>query len=483
VTEWQTVVGIEIHVELATKSKMFCGCVVNFDSPPNTNVCMVCLGMPGALPVPNETALEWITQIGLALNCSITENTQFARKNYFYADQPKNYQITQAEGPVCVDGFLDIQVEGEEPHRVIIERAHMEEDTGKSTHVGSTGRIDSAEETWMDFNRAGTPLVEIVTTPSIETGPQARAYAQKIRELVMALGVSDVKLEEGSMRFDSNISVNKPGEPLGTKVEVKNMNSFRSLERATDFEIARQIAAIEAGERIVQETRHWDEEKQTSKSMRSKEGSSDYRYFIEPDMVPMVLDAEWVARAQAALPELPDAQQARYEALGLDQQAASVIVGLESAYSSILEAAIGAGADARLVSNWLTQDVTAWARSEERTLDSTPLTGSALAELSAMVSDGKLSATAAKKTLAAVLEGQGSPEEVAVAMDLLQMNDLGAIEAVVDQLIADNPDDFERLVGGDGRVNGFFVGQAMRATGGKADPKIVNQILRDRADR
>ncbi len=482
-TEWQTVVGIEIHVELATKSKMFCGCAVNFDSPPNTNVCMVCLGMPGALPVPNETALEWITQIGLALNCSITEDTQFARKNYFYADQPKNYQITQAEGPVCVDGFLDIQVEGEESHRVIIERAHMEEDTGKSTHVGSTGRIHSAEETLMDFNRAGTPLVEIVTTPSIKTGPQARAYAQKIRELVMALGVSDVKLEEGSMRFDSNISVNKPGEPLGTKVEVKNMNSFRSLERATDFEIARQIAAIEAGERIVQETRHWDEEKQTSKSMRSKEGSSDYRYFIEPDMVPMVLGAEWVAKAQAALPELPDAQQARYEALGLDQQAASVIVGLESAYSSILEGAIDAGADARLVSNWLTQDVTAWARSEERALDSTPLTGSALAELSAMVSDGKLSATAAKKTLAAVLEGEGSPEEVAVAMDLLQMSDLGAIEAVVDKLIADNPDDFERLVGGDGRVNGFFVGQAMRATGGKADPKIVNQILRDRADQ
>lgn len=480
---WEAVVGIEIHVELATNSKMFCGCAVNFDSPPNTNVCMVCLGMPGALPVPNQTALEWITQIGLALNCSITENTLFARKNYFYADQPKNYQITQAEGPVCVEGFLDIQVEGEEPHRVMIERAHMEEDTGKSTHVGSTGRIHSAEETWMDFNRAGTPLVEIVTTPSIHNGVQARAYAQKIRELVMALGVSDVKLEEGSMRFDSNISVNRPGEEFGTKVEVKNMNSFRSLERATDFEIARQIAANEAGERIVQETRHWDEEKQTSKSMRSKEGSSDYRYFTEPDMVPMVLDAEWVAKAQAALPELPDAQQARYEALGLDKQAASVIVGLEEAYGSALEGAIDAGADARLVSNWLTQDVTAWARSEERALESTSLTGGALAELSAMVSDGKLSATAAKKTLTGVLEGEGSPEEVATAMDLLQMSDFGAIETVVDQLIADNPDDFERLVGGDGRVTGFFVGQAMRATGGKADPKVVNQILRDRASQ
>ena len=480
-SNWESVIGIEIHIELSTKSKMFCGCAVNFDSPPNTNVCMVCLGMPGALPVPNQQALEWISQIGLALNCKITENTTFARKNYFYADQPKNYQISQAEGPVAVGGHLDIQVDGEEPHRVFIERAHMEEDTGKSTHVGSTGRIDSAEETLMDFNRAGTPLVEIVTTPSIKTGAQARVYAQKIREMVLALGVSDVKLEEGSMRFDSNISVNRPGEELGTKVEVKNMNSFRSLERATDFEIARQIAALEAGERLVQETRHWNEETQQSKSMRSKEGSSDYRYFTEPDMVPMVLDSEWVGRAQAALPELPHERQARYEELGLDAHAASVIVGLEPAYGLVLEEAVGAKADVRLVGNWLTQDVTAWARSEERTLDSSYLTGTGLAKLAEMVSGGKLSATAAKKTLAGVLEGEGTPGEVATARDLIQMDDLGAIEAVVDGLIAEHPDDFARLVAGDGRVTGFFVGQAMRATGGKADPKVVNQILRDRA--
>ena len=314
---WEPVIGLETHVELSTASKMFCSCPTTFDAEPNTNTCPVCLGLPGALPVPNREAINRIMKIGFALNCSITQHSLFHRKNYFYADLPKNYQISQFDLPVCVGGFVD--VEGDDPGRVGIERVHQEEDTGKSVHIGGDGRITSAEYSLLDFNRSGVPLVEIVTNPDLRSAAQARAYGQQLWTIIDSLDVSDAKLEEGSIRFDANISVRlSPDAPLGTKVEVKNMNSFRSMERAIAFEIPRQIAELESGGSILMETRHWDEEAGVTRSGRPKEGSSDYRYFTEPDLVPLDLDEAWQARIRATLPELPAARRARYVALGLD---------------------------------------------------------------------------------------------------------------------------------------------------------------------
>lgn len=478
---WETTIGIEVHVELMTESKMFCGCVVDFDAPPNTNICPVCLALPGALPVPNRQVLEWITAIGLALNCEITPHSVFSRKNYFYADLPKNYQISQFDLPVCHDGWLDIEVDGES-HRVRIERAHQEEDTGKSIHVGEAGRIHTATETHVDINRAGVPLVEVVSRPDIHSGAQARAYAQSLRSVVLALGVSDAKLEEGSMRFDANISVRREGEPeLGTKVEIKNMNSFRSLERACDFEATRQVGILESGGTIVQETRHWDEADGRTHSMRVKEGSSDYRYFTEPDLLPMQFDDAWVDPIRASLPELPAARAERYASLGVDAHSAGLLVGAEEAFGAVFEAAVEGGVAAKQAANWLLQDVTAWLRKEDAALADTPLTGAHLGELAGLVGDGKLSSNGATAVIEGVLAGEGGPGEVAGARDLIQISDSGALEAAVDEAIASNPDEFARYVGGEQRLTGFFVGQVMKATRGKADPKQVGEILRSRA--
>ncbi|MGC2240558.1 MAG: Asp-tRNA(Asn)/Glu-tRNA(Gln) amidotransferase subunit GatB, partial [Acidimicrobiia bacterium] len=315
---WEPVIGIEVHVELMTDSKMFCGCAVEFGAEPNTNVCPTCLGLPGALPVPNREAIESIMKIGLALNCSVSERSVFHRKNYFYADLPKNYQISQFDIPVCHDGHLEVEVDGT-VSRVGIERAHMEEDTGKSTHLGAGGRIHSAEATLLDFNRSGVPLVEIVSRPDIRSAAEARAYAQELRSVVAELGVSDARLEEGSIRFDANISIRPQGESeLGTKVEIKNMNSFRSLEQAIDYEIRRQVELVDSDGTVIQETRHWDEEAGVTHSMRVKEGSSDYRYFTEPDLVPMVMGESWVKRVAEGLPELPAERRRRYRDQGLD---------------------------------------------------------------------------------------------------------------------------------------------------------------------
>ncbi|MFV1962357.1 MAG: Asp-tRNA(Asn)/Glu-tRNA(Gln) amidotransferase subunit GatB, partial [Acidimicrobiia bacterium] len=324
---WETVIGIEVHVELSTKSKMFCGCAVEFGAQPNTNICPVCLGLPGALPVPNRKAIEWIVAIGLAFNCEVSERSVFHRKNYFYADLPKGYQISQFDIPVCHDGYLDVTVDGE-TRRIGIERAHMEEDTGKSTHVGDGGRIHAAESTLLDFNRSGVPLVEVVSRPDIRSAAEARAYAQDLRAVVAELGVSDARLEEGSIRFDANVSIRPEGaETLGTKVEVKNMNSFRSLERAVEYEIERQISVVEAGGELTQETRHWDEEAGVTQSMRTKEGSSDYRYFTEPDLAPMAMSASWVDEVKVGLPELPAERKTRYSNEGLDSDLAGVLSG------------------------------------------------------------------------------------------------------------------------------------------------------------
>jgi aspartyl-tRNA(Asn)/glutamyl-tRNA(Gln) amidotransferase subunit B len=474
-TGWEAVIGIEVHVELRTASKMFCGCRVAFGEEPNVDICPTCLGLPGAMPVPNEQAIEWISLIGLALNCTIAERSVFHRKNYFYADLPKNYQISQYDIPVCHDGWLDVDVDGETV-RVGIERAHQEEDTGKSLHVGDGGRIHSATETLLDFNRSGVPLVEIVSRPDIHTPAQAKAYAQQLRAVVAELGVSDARLEEGSIRFDANVSVRRAGDAeLGTKVEIKNMNSFRSLERAVAYEISRQVSELESGGRLVQETRHWDEEAGVTHGMRTKEGSSDYRYFTEPDLTPIVIDAAWREKIASVLPELPSHRRSRYAAAGVDPQVAHVLALASPELRELYEAATAVRAEPRVVANWVTGEITGWMRREET--EDVTITGDQLAALVGMVTDGVVSASAAKDVLDGVLRGEGGPATVAEARDLLQMTDTSALEAAVDGVLAENSDAVERYRNGEQKVVGFLVGQVMRATQGKADPRAVNDLL------
>lgn len=477
----EPVIGLETHVELSTASKMFCGCPADFHAPPNTNICPVCLGLPGALPVPNREAMDRIIRIGLALNCSIAGHSVFHRKNYFYADLPKNYQISQFDLPVCVDGFLE--VEGDHPVRVGIERVHQEEDTGKSSHVGGDGRIASADYSLLDFNRSGVPLVEIVTRPDLRSAAGARAYAQELRLLVEALGLSDAKLEEGSIRFDANVSVRPgPDAPLGTKVEIKNMNSFRSLERAVDFEIGRQTAELEAGRAILMETRHWDEEAGVTRSGRVKEGSSDYRYFPDPDLPPLQFDAAWVEEAASRIPELPAARRARYRTLGADAEQAALLAVSEPGLRDLFEGAVAAGAEAGTAANWTTGEVVAaLRRAGDVPVSGTSLTAPRLAELLEMVGDDSLSSSAAREVLAGVMAGEGSPREVAEARDLLQVSDAGLLEEAVEREAAEHPEEWARLQAGEQKLVGFFVGRLMRRTGGKADPKLAARLIRARA--
>ncbi len=476
---WEAVIGIECHVELQTASKMFCGCPVTFGAEPNTATCPVCLGLPGALPVPNRAAIEGILKIGAALDCDITEHSLFHRKNYFYPDLPKNYQISQYDLPLCVDGAIDIEIDGEAT-TIGITRVHMEEDTGKSTHMGGGGRISDADFSLLDFNRSGVPLVEIVSEPDIRSADGARAYAAELQRIVRTLGVSDARLEEGSMRFDANISVRPgPDAPFGIRTEVKNVNSLRSLQRAVDYEIRRQVELLESGGTVVQETRHWNEGTGATSSLRSKEESEDYRYFQEPDLLPLHVDAAWQSEVRASLPELPAARRRRYVELGADPGVAAVLVAGEG-LGDLFDAAVQADADPRTVANWLTQEVVAQLRRTETELGETALTAEDLVELDAMVAAGELSATAAKEVLGAVMEGEGTARSIAETRDLMQVSDAGALDAVLDEVLAGQPDTVERLEAGDMKPIGFLVGQVMKATGGKADPKLVQQLLRDR---
>jgi len=477
---YEAAIGVETHVELTTRSKMFCGCPNRFGSEPNTNVCPVCLGLPGALPVPNERAIELTVSLGLALEAEIAPHSLFHRKNYFYADLPKNYQISQFLSPLCRGGHLGVET-GQGTARVGITRVHLEEDTGKSIHLGESGRIRAAEAALLDFNRSGIPLMEVVSEPDIRSPEEARAYAGELRAIILALGLSDARLEEGRMRFDANVSVRPEGsEGLGTKVEVKNMNSLRSLQRALAFEIDRQSALLAAGQEVEQETRHWDEAAGCTRAGRSKEESSDYRYFPEPDLVPVALDAARLERLRATLPELPAQRRARYRSLGLDAPAARLVVEGEG-YGALWEEAVAAGADARTVANWLVGEVTAQLRRLGVGAAETPLTGAHLAELHGLVEGGRLSATAAKEVLAGVLEGEGSPQQVAVGRDLIQISDEAVLAAAVDEVLAAHPAEVERLRAGEERLIGFLVGRVMQSTGGKADPRRVSEAIRRRA--
>ncbi|MCB1245648.1 MAG: Asp-tRNA(Asn)/Glu-tRNA(Gln) amidotransferase subunit GatB [Acidimicrobiia bacterium] len=476
---WEAVIGIETHVELSTASKMFCGCRADTPEEPNTACCPVCLALPGALPVPNEQAIEGIVRIGSALGCTINESSLFYRKNYFYPDLPKNYQISQYTFPVAEHGALEIDVDGE-PFTVGITRVHMEEDTGKSTHVGDGGgRIHDATHTLLDFNRAGVPLVEIVTEPDIHTPDQARAYGTELQRVVLALGVSDARLESGSMRFDANVSVRRPGEALGTRTETKNVNSLRSLQRAVGYEIERQIGVLEAGGVIVQETRHWNEDTGVTASMRTKEESEDYRYFQDPDLLPLSVDAAWRERAVADLPELPGAARTRFREAGVDTVNAETLLDNPD-LAELFSVAVVSGAPGRIVANWLTGDVIARLRRDDLDVAATSLTADHLVELAAMVEAGDLSSSAAKDVLARSMAGEGTPRAIAEANDLLQVSDTDAIAEVVDAVLAANPDAVEKIEGGDEKPFGFLTGQVMRESGGKADPRVVQELLRSK---
>ena len=479
-TDWEPVIGLETHVELSTESKMFCSCPVDVDGAPNTACCPVCLALPGALPVPNEEAIAGIVKIGLALECDINESSLFYRKNYFYPDLPKNYQISQYTFPVCEHGTLDVDVNGE-PTVVGITRVHMEEDTGKSSHIGDGGgRIHDARHTLLDFNRAGVPLVEVVTEPDIRSAEQARAYAAELQRIVLSLGVSDARLEAGSMRFDANVSVRPVGETkLGTRTETKNVNSLRSLQRAISFEIDRQIQVLEDGGSIVQETRHWNEDTGVTTSMRVKEESEDYRYFQDPDLLPLEVTAAWQDEIRSTITALPAERRVAIIEQGVDRETAVILVDSDE-LSGLFAAALGDGVPARTVALWLTGDVVAYLRRNEVELSSTGLTSEHLAVLGRMVDSGDLSSSAAKEVLIAVLDGDGGPGEIADDRDLLQVSDTGAIEEAVDAVLADNADALERIRSGDMKPFGFLVGQVMRHMGGKADPSVVRSVLEEK---
>ena len=474
----QLVVGLEVHVELNTTTKMWCGCANDFGADPNTNVCPVCTGQPGALPVVNREAVTSATRLGLALNCGIAERCRFHRKNYFYPDMAKNYQISQYDVPLCHDGWLDLEVDGA-PGRVEIERLHMEEDTGKSTHVGESGRIQGAEKSLIDYNRCGVPLLEIVSRPDIHDPATAQAYLRELQRIVQAVGVSDARMEEGSIRCDANVSVHRPGTPLGTRTEIKNLNSVRSLGRAIAYEARRQVQVLEDGGTIHMETRYWDEVGEVTGSLRRKETVTDYRYFPDPDLVEIVSPAEVVDELRASLPEMPGAARARLLAAGIDDAQVATLVN--SRMVDVHDAAVAAGADPVAVAIWLTGEVTGQLTSAGVDLDEAGVTGAHVAELLALIDDGTLSNNLAKEVVGHLVADRGrrGPAAIAEEEGLQQVSDEGELRAIVEQVVADNAETVEDIRGGNQKAIGALVGQVMRATKGQADPRKTNELLRE----
>ena len=462
---WETVIGLEVHCELATQTKLFCGCPNLFGDEPNTNVCPVCLGLPGSLPVLNEKAVELAVRLGQALHCTV-ERSVFARKNYFYPDMPKDFQISQYDLPTNVDGHLDLP----NGKRVGIERAHIEEDTGKSTHVGGDGRIHGAEYSLVDYNRAGIPLVEIVSRPDLRSADDAKDYVNELRAILLATNVSDAKMEEGSMRVDANVSVRRVGDDqLGTRCEIKNLNSVRSLVHAIEYEFGRQVELVAAGERVHQETRHWDEAAGLTRPGRSKEQAEDYRYFPEPDLVPLDPDAEYVARIAAAIPPLPSDRRARLASASNGAQGA-VAIAVSRGLDELAIAAIEAGGDPGRVLTHIEHNlaVEGAARVDPQ----------ALAKLTRL----ELTATQAKAVLAELVEAGGDPEAIAKTKGFEAM-DASALDASIEAAIAAEPDVWAKFVGGDGKAVGRLVGSVMKATNGQADGKAVTEALNARREQ
>ena len=472
----EAVIGLECHVELNTRTKMFCSCTNAFGAEPNTNTCSVCLGHPGTLPVPNREAIARIMKIGLALGSEIALRSLFHRKNYFYPDMPKNYQISQYDLPICVGGHLDVELPDGSTSRVGITRVHMEEDTGKTIHGSDSGRIHDATHATIDFNRAGVPLVECVSEPDIRSPEEAAAYLRELRAILEALDVSDVRMEEGSLRCDANVSLRPIGSTtLGTKVEIKNMNSIRSLERALTYEIERQTAAIDAGGPIVQETRHWDEDAGATASMRSKEEAFDYRYFPEPDIPVLAPEAGWVEAIRATIPELPRARRARYAAEGIKPEVARVLVA-DRAAAELFDATVALGADPSGAANWITQDVAALRNAGAEDL----LTARHVADLVTAVGDGTLSAPGAKQVLEEAARTGDPIGRIVDRSGLRQVSDADELGAWADEVIAEHPDVVEKFRSGKEGVIGFLVGQLMKRAAGAANPKAAQDLLRER---
>ena len=484
IERYEPVIGLETHVELGTRTKMFCGCTTTFGAEPNSQTCPVCLGLPGSLPVVNRMAIEYAIRIGLALNCSIAEWCRFARKNYFYPDMPKNFQISQYDEPLCTDGWLDVDVDGR-TIRVGIERVHLEEDTGKSLHVGgATGRIHGAEYSLVDYNRAGIPLVEIVTRPVTGTGADApvaaRLYVTELRDLLRSLGVSDVRMEEGSLRCDVNTSLAPRGaSQWGTRTETKNVNSLRSVERAVHFEIMRQAAVLDAGGRVIQETRHFHEDSGTTTSGRSKEEAQDYRYFPEPDLVPVAPPRDWVEQIRASLPEAPARVRARlrteWNVSALEMEAIVNAGALELVLQTV--AAGASAADAR---KWWLGELSRRAHDTGTELAALPITPAQVARISELVAAGTLNDRLARDVIDAVLAGEGTPDEVVEARGLAVVSDDSALTAAIDEAIAANPEVVAKIRDGKIAAAGVLVGAVRKATGGKADAARVRELILQR---
>jgi aspartyl-tRNA(Asn)/glutamyl-tRNA(Gln) amidotransferase subunit B len=473
-SDWETVIGLEVHCQLATRSKLFSGASTAFGAEPNTQACAVDLALPGVLPVLNREAVAMAIKFGLAIGAQIAPRSVFARKNYFYPDLPKGYQISQYELPIVARGHLDIAVDGVNK-RIGITRAHLEEDAGKSLHEGFHG------ESGIDLNRAGTPLIEIVSEPDLRSAAEAVAYLKKLHALVRYLEISDANMQEGSFRCDGNVSVRRRGdERLGTRAELKNINSFRFVERAINVEVERQIELIESGGRVVQETRLYDADRNETRAMRGKEEANDYRYFPDPDLLPVDVSEAWVEQLRATLPELPDAKRARFvAAFGLSDYDAGLLTA-EREVANYFEAALAAGAEPKLAANWICGELTAALNRDDLPISAAPIGPAALAGLLTRIADATISGKIAKDVFAAMWLGEGEADAIIAARGLKQITDTGAIEAAVDAVLAANPEQVEQLRAGKDKVLGFLVGQVMKATGGKANPAQVNALLRAR---
>ncbi|MGC9521431.1 MAG: Asp-tRNA(Asn)/Glu-tRNA(Gln) amidotransferase subunit GatB [Anaerolineae bacterium] len=481
-TTYEPVIGMEIHAELCTASKMFCGCAVvdTTTAEPNTAICPVCTGLPGAMPVVNKEAVAQAMMVGLALNCEINAFTSFARKNYFYPDLPKGYQISQYDHPIATEGWIDVQTASGESVRVGIRRAHMEEDTAKSYHVSEDAPGAKGAYTLIDFNRSGVPLLEIVSEPDMHSAAEANAYGVAIREILRYLGVNSGDMEKGVLRFEANVSVRPRGsKTLGTRTEIKNLNSFRALTRAVDYEIARQIEVLEAGGTVVQETLGWDEARGTTYSQRSKEHAHDYRYFPEPDLPPLYIDDAWIAEVRAKLPELPEAKYARFvEQLEVPPNDARILVA-ERALADYFEAAVGGyDGEPASISKWVVGELAYLMNREGVSIEQVHIEPASLASLVALVDSGEINQNSAKDVLAEMFETGKAPEAVVEEKGLAQISDEEALARVVAQVLAEHPEQVESYLDGKASLLQWFMGQVMRATRGRAQPQIVLQLLR-----
>ncbi|MDR1214066.1 MAG: Asp-tRNA(Asn)/Glu-tRNA(Gln) amidotransferase subunit GatB [Propionibacteriaceae bacterium] len=476
------VLGLEVHVELNTRSKMFCGCSTAFGAEPNSQTCPVCLGLPGSLPVLNRRAVESAVRIGLALNCSIAQWCRFARKNYFYPDMPKDFQTSQYDEPICQGGQVTVEVSGQ-PYLIEIERAHMEEDAGKLVHVGVTGRIQGADHSLLDYNRAGVPLIEIVTKPVTGTGAQApqvaRAYVAYLRDLLRGLGVSDVRMEQGSLRCDANVSLMPKGaSQLGTRTETKNVNSLRSIERALRYEIRRQAAVLVDGGRVKQETRHWHEDVGLTSPGRSKEQAEDYRYFPEPDLAPIAPSPEWVERLRRDLPEAPDQRVARLRLeWGFSEAEMRDVTG-GGALDRVAQT-VAAGATPTAARKWWTTELARWANQAGVELDDVPMTPDQVAEVQALIDRGVINDKLARRVFEAVLAGQGAPDEVVRSLGLAVVSDGAALSQAVQRAIAAQPEAAQSIRQGKVQAVGALIGQVMKDLRGQADAATVRQLILD----